>query len=157
MPSNVITALVLLILIYCIALVNVFAFNRETGLWTAGVGLVVLIFVFGSHACLNTGGCSLVSWVYVLIYMAILLALAFFTIFIFIDEYGLDLSFAKRDRNKTYPNDDQDENDETYQKEASRTYVNDDISLDSSGTAEDFIQRRQAQVRRMLKQMRSGE
>lgn len=165
MPSNVLSALIILILIYGVALLNVFAFNRETGIWTAGVGLVILVFSFASHACLTTGGCPLVAWAYVLIYLAILLAMVFFTILIFIDEHGDTAKNWFKNKVNTdvaNPKSNQDENIEsemTTQSERgeSSTNFNENISLDSTGNAEEFIDRRQAQIKRMLKQMRSRD
>lgn len=87
MPTSLIVAFFLLVLIYVFALVYAVLVDPRFGVVTALAGLVVFAFVIISQACLTRGGCHFLAWIYVLLYLAALLTLLFLTAIVTVARY----------------------------------------------------------------------
>lgn len=165
MPLNVIVALVLLLLIYAVALANSFMYNRRVGIITIVTGLIALFVIFVSHACLNTGGCSLIGWLYVLVYLAVLMALIFFSVLMFVDEnpniiktllkaigVTFDHALGEAGDDETHDSDEQEQQPTANKDQDSR--VNDNIRLKQTDNPEEYIENRKSTVNRMFQRMK---
>ena len=73
--ANMKAAILLLILIYVFAFVFTLIENIQAGLFTGFLGLVAALFMLATQACLTSGNCYIIAWMYVLIYAIILLML----------------------------------------------------------------------------------
>lgn len=157
MPSNLLFALILLVLIYTIAILHAALANTRTAIATALIGIIVLIFIVASHACLTTGGCYLMAWIYVFIYLAVLLTIIFATALVMCARYKSPAMSWVNSRLDFSSGGTADSNVEggggdgiDHDGDHDQGHVNENISLDQSGDGTDFLKRRQERIRNML-------
>ena len=77
MPTNLFVAYLLLCCIYALVVVPIFLLAPHVGFLSAAVGLGLLVLMLSSHTCMTTGGCIVVPWIFVILYLLVMLVLLF--------------------------------------------------------------------------------
>lgn len=140
-------SLFLLILIYGLALVNVYLVDVPFGIITSVSGLVGVIFLLITQACMQTGGCAFMAWLYVFLYVALLLTLIFVLALVLIAR-------QKQKQKETETGADAGKKDET---NADNKYTGTDSKfLGSNNDAKSFMEERAERIRHMLYERRTG-
>ena len=108
------------------------------GIITAVAGVVGILFLITTQACMKSGGCLFMTWIYMFIYVAVLLAMIFLTVAILYVKYK-----EENESDKT----------ETRSNDYSGT---DSKFLGNSDDPKSFIQRRMERIRHMLHDRRTN-
>lgn len=77
MPTSVFVAFLLLCGIYALVVVPIFMLAPHAGFLSAVVSLGLLCLALAAQACMATGGCKVVPWVFVILYFLTLIGMLF--------------------------------------------------------------------------------
>lgn len=77
MSTDIVVAFVVLLIILLITVVPVFLYDTRVGTVAAVVGTAFLVIALASQACMASGGCRLLPWFFVLVYVVMMVVLLF--------------------------------------------------------------------------------